>query len=190
MNSSPNDIISNWVNEYTDELFRYAHYKISDKEAAEDLVQNTFLAAVSSFANFKNESSPKTWLYSILKNKIMDYHRAKFRKPEFREIKTDNDAVLDFFFDKNYHWKKEVSPDEWDDTEELLDSEDFNATLKSCMDKLPSKWNSALQLKYMDEKEGKEICQELDITPTNFWQILHRAKLQLRECIETNWYKK
>ncbi len=190
MGSSANDIISVWVSEYTDELFRYAHYKISDREAAEDLVQNTFLAAVTSFSNFKNESSPKTWLYSILKNKIMDYHRAKFKKPEFREIKTENDAVLDFFFDKNQHWKEETSPQHWDHAENLLDNGEFALTLKSCMDKLPPKWNSALQLKYMEERDGKLICQELDITPTNFWQILHRAKLQLRECIESNWYKK
>ncbi|MFM7022705.1 MAG: sigma-70 family RNA polymerase sigma factor [Flavobacteriales bacterium] len=187
MNSTPNDIIAQWVNEFTDELFRYAYYKVSDKEIAEDLVQNTFLAAVSSFNNFKQESSPKTWLYSILKNKIMDHHRIKFRRAE---VKSDDDSILDFFFTEGYHWKNETSPEEWDHTEELLDNEDFNLTLKNCLDKLPPKWNAALQLKYMEDRDGKIICQELDITATNFWQILHRAKLQLRECIERNWYKK
>lgn len=187
MKSSPNDIIASWVAEYTDGLFRYALYKTSDKESAEDLVQNTFLAALNSFPNFKNESSPKTWLYSILKNKIIDHHRTKFKK---QEVRGTNDTGLDFFFDKNHHWKEEFSPAHWDHTENLLDNEEFTLTLKSCMDKLPEKWFSALQLKYMEEREGKIICQELAITPTNFWQILHRAKLQLRECIERNWYKK
>ena len=186
---SANDIISQWVNDYADEMYRYAFSKTSKQEASEDIVQNTFLAAVQSFSSFKNESSPKTWLYSILKNKIMDFHRDTYKRAEVRG-QSDDDSFLDIFFSKDDHWKKESGPDSWDSDEHLLDNVDFNNALKACMEKLPSKWNSAIQLKYIDDRDANLICQELEITASNYWQVLHRAKLQLRECLERNWFKK
>lgn len=186
--SHANAQITSWVNEYSDELLRYTIFKVSDRVVAEDLVQNTFLAAFTAFSQFKKESSPKTWLYAILKNKIADFHRANFKKVEIKI--NDNEAGLDYFFDKSDHWKNETSPIAWRSEEHLLDNTDFNNALKFCMNKLPAQWHSALQLKYMEERDGKIICQELNITATNFWQILHRAKLQLRACLEINWFKK
>ena len=76
-----------------------------------------------------------------------------------------------------------------DDEGHLLDNVEFNNILKSCLDKLPEHWQAAVNLKYIEQKKGDVICQELDIAPTNFWQVLHRAKLQLRKCLEINWFK-
>jgi len=70
-----------------------------------------------------------------------------------------------------------------------LDNVEFKSVMENCMKKLPDTWFSAIHLKYLEEKDGKVICQELGITPSNFWQILHRAKVQLRACIEKNWFK-
>lgn len=119
----------------------------------------------------------------------MDYHRAIYKRVEVR-TEYEGDSFLDIFFNKNDHWKEESGPHSWNSEEHLLDNVDFNLTLKSCMDKLPSKWNSAIQLKYVDDKDSNLICQELEITPSNYWQVLHRAKLQLRECLDRNWFKK
>lgn len=186
--------IEQWLVSYGDDLFSWAYHKTNDREAAEDLVQETFLAAVKSLSNFKSQSQPKTWLFSILKNKIMDYHRKKFRENTFNESrlngKSDEDGVIDAFFDNYGRWKSQSSPANWHETDkELLDDLDFKAVLQNCMEHLPQKWFSAIQFKYLEQKEGKVICQELDITPSNFWQILHRAKVQLKNCLEENWFK-
>lgn len=191
---STKSLISNWVDTYSQSLYSWAYYKTSDKESSEDLVQDTFVAAFQSFESFEGKSNPKTWLFSILNHKISDFHRKNFRNVISSESKLSGDSaftVLDIMFDENEDWRAPSRPKEWDMSDEnLADQPEFNAVLKNCFKKLPLNWSSAVQLKYLDEKDGKEICQDLGITPTNFWQILHRAKLQLRACLELNWFKK
>lgn len=184
--------IKDWVQTYADDLYSWAYYKTSHKEAAEDLVQDTFLSAHQAFHKYEGKSSPKTWLFSILNNKIIDYHRRKFKNivsPESYLGPQKGFSILELLFEKNGHWKERVQPRSWKlEDENLLDNKEFVDEMQKCMAKLPSIWFSALQLKYLEEKEGKDICQELNITPSNFWQILHRAKLQVRQCLEKNWF--
>jgi len=158
------------------------------------MVQETFLAAFKSIDKFQGKSKPKTWLFSILNNKIMDHHRKKFREATTNQSKLNGQAedinVLETFFNNNGGWKPENSPANWQEMDgNLLDNAEFKSVMKDCMKKLPENWFSAIHLKYLEEKDGKVICQELGITPSNFWQILHRAKVQLRGCIENNWFK-
>jgi RNA polymerase sigma-70 factor (TIGR02943 family) len=187
---SANETISQWVNEYADEMFRYTYSKVSKQEVAEDIVQNTFLAACQSFSNFRKESSAKTWLFSILKNKIIDYYRSAYKRTETLNYQDKENAFEAYFFSEDDHWKNENEPRVWNSDEHLLDNADFNFTLNNCIEKLPSKWSLAIQLKYIDDKDSSDICKDLEITSSNYWQILHRAKLQLRECLEKNWFKK
>ena len=87
-------------------------------------------------------------------------------------------------------WITEKSPQAWEESEShLLDDDEFQDILQKCLEALPEKWNLIVKLKYLMSKKGEEICQELDIAPTNYWQMIHRAKLQLRECIETSWFQ-
>lgn len=176
--------LTDWVGQYTQEMYSWAYHKVSDSEMARDLVQDTFLAAAEKIDSFKGDSSPKTWLFSILKYKIIDHYRAKVKKP----FSYDNTSFSGFFTDDG-EWLPDKKPGNWDDDDgHLLDNVDFNEVLKECINALPEKWSMSVKLKYLMSKNGEEICQELDITPTNFWQIMHRAKLQLRECIESNWF--
>lgn len=176
--------LSDWVNSYTDDMYSWAFHKVSDSELAQDLVQDTFLAAAEKIDGFKGDSSPKTWLFSILNNKIVDVYRKKSKKP----VTIENQSFSKFF-DKNGSWNKEYQPKIWDEEEEsLLDSLDFQKILQQCLNALPEKWSLCVKLKYLSGKKGEEICQEVGITTTNFWQIVHRAKLQLRDCVETNWF--
>ncbi len=176
------DILHKWVEEYTEELIRWAFHKVSDIQQAEDLVQDTFLAAAEKIGSFKGNSSPKTWLFSILNHKIIDFYRKKVRQP------VPADTALSGLFDSHGTWKKDRRPHDWgQDTMSLLNDEEFMAVLKECMDALPDQWSTCIKLKYLMSKKGEEICQELGITPTNLWQIVHRARLSLRECIELNW---
>lgn len=180
-----NDTIKSWVMLYTPHLYTVAIYKTSDKETAEDLVQETFIAAVKGFEKFENKSEPKTWLLSILKNKIADHFRKSYRNQR------DKTISIDHFFDNTENWKSSERPQNWEiaDEQQLLDNTEFAATLNNCIDKLPQQWKASVMLKYLEEKKTEMVCKELEITATNYWQILHRAKLQLRKCLELNWFK-
>ncbi len=178
--------LSQWVETYTSELYSWASHKVSDSELARDLVQDTFLAAAEKIESFKGDSSPKTWLFSILNHKIIDYYRRKTNQP----VSIDNQS-FSVYFDEEGNWRSDKKPKDWqEDEKNLLDDNDFKEILQKCLDALPENWSICVRLKYLSEKSGEEICQEMDIAPTNLWQIIHRAKIQLRECVENNWFKK
>ncbi len=185
MNPSTKFKLSEWVSLYTEDLYYRAVYKVSNNELAKDLVQDTFLAAAEKISTFKGESTPKTWLFAILNHKIIDYYRKKESQP----IKTEPE-IFSNFFDENESWKTEKRPKDWhEDESNLLDDQEFLKILKKCLDALPEQWNTCVKLKYITNKNGEDICQELDISPSNYWQIVHRAKVQLRDCVETNWFQ-
>jgi len=188
---SKDEIIEAWVKLFTDSLFNWAFFKTSDKETAEDLVQDTFLAAYQQIETFNWKSSPKTWLLAILNNKILSFYRLKYKGlANGTTLDSDENAIFNQLFDKNERWKKDEIPVVWNVEERhLLDDLEFNRVLNSCISRLPEHWRSAITLKYIEEKKGELICQELEISATNFWQILHRAKLQLRKCLEVKWFK-
>lgn len=177
--------IVSWIKMYTGDLFGYAYAKVSQKQAAEDLVQETFLSAYRAYEKFEGKSSVKTWLFSILRNKIADHYRSRYKSTV--EVSSE---VIEQFFDENHRWKPEYRPQDWGNEKELLDDPEFARVLKGCFEKLPQKWSSAVQLKYLEEQDADGICNELEITKPNFWQIIHRAKLQLRNCLELKWFKK
>ncbi len=183
--------VKSWVGLYSDKMYSWAFHKTNNKETSEDLVQDTFLAAFNSIQKFEGKSEPKTWLFAILNNKIAEHFRKVYRNPGSLGNEGFNVNVIGIFFDKNDSWLREERPQSWSDAQiHFLDDHDFNDVLENCMNKLPANWYAALQLKYIEEKKGDLICQELDITATNFWQILHRAKLQLRKCLDVNWFNK
>ena len=181
--------IQQWVESYADDLYRWAFHKTNQKEVAEDLVQETFLAAFSSLDSFQEKSKPKTWLFSILNHKVLDYHRKHYQKTQTTPFEK---TFLETFYNAQGSWKsdKQSNPTHWHSVEEhLFDDPEFNRIFDLCMQDLPDRWFSVLQLKYLQQKKGKEICQELEITPTNFWQLLHRAKVQLKRCLEKYWFQ-
>lgn len=185
MGTVNNKILSEWVEKYTDNMYSWAFHKVSNAELAADLVQDTFLAATEKMDSFKGNSSPKTWLFSILNNKIIDYYRKKINKADPHENET-----LIRFFEASGDWQESSKPRNWNlnDEEHLLDNDEFQHILKNCLDALPEKWNLCVKLKYLSGKGGEEICQELEISTSNYWQIIHRAKLQLRDCVGSNWF--
>ncbi|NOU48725.1 MAG: sigma-70 family RNA polymerase sigma factor, partial [Bacteroidales bacterium] len=171
-----NDLPETWISQYTDALYRWAFHKTSSVEIAEDLVQDTFLAAAEKINNFKGDSSPKTWLFSILNHKIIDYYRKKVRQP--LSLGSNSNQT---FFHEDGGWQQARKPKEWhEEDSNLLDDAEFRQILEKCLDALPDKWNATVRMKYLTEQSSDTICQELEISPTNLWQIMHRAKLQLR----------
>ncbi len=181
---NPTTILTQWVHEYSDGLFSWALHKTSDQAIAEDIVQETFIAAHKNFDSFEGKSSPKTWLTSILNNKIKDHYRAQSRKVETVSIEWPMP------FTSDGHWKVNGLESKWTESPELLDELEFIRTFEKCIDALPDHWGFAVRSRYVMSKKSKDICQELDITESNYWQIIHRAKLSLKSCLELNWFSK
>lgn len=180
-----NEIFKRWVERYSEPLLRRAVYLLSDKIEAEEIVQEVFIAAFSSYDSFEGKSQPLTWLLAILNRKVADFYRKKYR--------SESKIHLDHFFDKTGLWKSNDVLNNWDVSEkqgELLDDEDFNKTLEDCMEDLPLRWKIPMKMYYLEEKKAPEVSQELNISTTNLWKILQRSRMQLRECLEFNWFSK
>lgn len=178
-------IVTQWVDEHTEYMLRWATARLPDEGHARDAVQDTFLAALQSVSSFEYRSSVRTWLVSILNNKIADYYRKQAREPL---AGTDYNNE-DHFFDKSGNWQMDKHPGQWAEDEHLLDNSVFRSVLQSCLSKLPNQWSAALRMKYLSERKGEDICKDLDVSQANYWQIVRRAKLSLRECLELNWFK-
>jgi len=188
-----NTLISNWFETYYSDMIKFTYFKTADYEIAENLVQDTFEAIVLGIDKFKSESSPKTWIFSILYNKIKDYYRKNKSELKNSSINESHSEInYDDFFDENGMWKADARPLQWkyDEDNNLLDDQDFINELNKCLQELPSKWYECISMKYLLNYSGEDICKILQINKTNFWQIVHRAKLNLRKCIDFKWFKK
>ncbi len=179
--------IGKWLNEYGDDMYSWAFYKTSNKETAEDLVQETFLSSFKSFEKYKPGTNPKTWLFTILNNKIIDYYRSSNTQKSVSQTELLGKKMEDENFDQDGLWSSSPVSMWANEEEHLLDNTDFLNVLNDCIDGLPQNWRNVIVSKYMDHKKGNQICQELDITPSNLWQMAHRAKLQLKGCLDVNW---
>ncbi|MDE1191396.1 MAG: sigma-70 family RNA polymerase sigma factor [Arachidicoccus sp.] len=188
MNSSRNIQANKWVKEYADYLFHFAHQRVDDVELANDLVQDTFLSGLESKDSFEGRSSELTWLRTILKNKIIDHYRkqASGLNKVMVNVPEQNETVD--FFDENGIWKNEFAPKPFTNrADEKLHAKEFYKILELCMKKLPKLWAAVFSLKHIDEEESNVICETMKITNSNYWVIIHRAKLNLRECFQNNW---
>ena len=184
--SHQQSIFTTWVNTHADDLYSWAYHKTNDKEIAQDLIQDTFLAAFNSIDKFRSDSSPKTWLTRILNNKIIDFYRKKAKELNINvPISKLEGAETDDFFDRYQSWNVNGLEDTWEREQLLLKNDQFHESLIKCIDNLKEKTRFVVTAKYILEKNAKQICQELDITPSNYWQILHRSKLSLKKCIES-----
>jgi RNA polymerase sigma-70 factor (ECF subfamily) len=175
---------ASWLEKHGDYLYRYALTRLRQAQAAEDLVQETFLAAFQGRSRFAQASSERTWLVGILKHKLIDH----LRKIE-REQPASNysgEGLLDEWFDARGHWKKSVRPAP--NPAAAFESREFWERFASCLAKLPEQLGRAFALRELDEQETSEICKALDITPTNLWVMLHRARLRLWHCLEVHWF--
>ncbi len=176
-----------WVKDYGDILYRYALPRVSDSDLAKDLVQETFLAAWRNIETYKGEASEKNWLFTILKNKIIDH----YRKASTRLTDKLTDGNDDIQFDEVGHWNKENKPNEWGiDYSNPVEAKEFYRVLEKCKNKLKEIQNTVFSMKYLDGFDSDDICKELGITASNYWVLLHRAKVQLRGCLEKNWFLK
>ena len=179
---------SAWVDLYGDYLYRFALARINDPSLAEDLVQETFLAALKSRQNFKQRSSARTWFTAILKHKIIDCMRKRQR-----ERIIDNEEALDrslaSFFQDDGNWK--IHPYKWENNPvQHYEQKEFIDVLFACLTAMPQRIARIFMLREFEGMKTEEICQLMTITTTNCWTMLYRARTALRRCLESNWFQR
>jgi len=176
-----------WVDEHGDALYSYALSRLHNPATAEDVVQETFLAALQSKDRFSGRSSARTWLIGILKHKIIDLIRKESREQPLEEIET-MESPEETFFDKKGHWR--VAPMDWQvHPGKILEQKEFMTVLANCLSHLPERLHRLFVLRELEDQETEEICKVLEITPTNLWVMLYRARMRLRGCITDNWFE-
>ena len=174
-----------WVDLHADYLFNYTISRISDRDVSKDLVQDTFFAGLKAMANFEGRASERTWLISILKRKIIDHYR------KINSAKGKAEVKMNFYSDgeREGEWIEERVPENWAaGIEKQIENEELSEALENCIDALPEKYSIVFRLKTIEQFDTEEICKELDITSSNLWVIIHRARTQLRRCMEDNWF--
>ncbi|MGY6650099.1 sigma-70 family RNA polymerase sigma factor [Wenyingzhuangia sp. IMCC45574] len=177
-----------WIDEYADYLFNYTIARVNDAEKAKDLVQETFFAGLKSMKNFEGKASERTWLISILKRKIIDHYR------KINSNKGKAEVRMNFYQDgeNEGNWIEERVPQDWSSggADADIETEELGGALNECIEKLPEKYRMVFEMKTIQGFDTEDICNELDITSSNLWVIIHRARTQLRRCMEDNWFLK
>jgi RNA polymerase sigma-70 factor, ECF subfamily len=176
-----------WVDDHGDALYAYAVLRLRDAETAADVVQETFLEALKAQARFEGRSSERTWLIGILKHKMIDQFRQKARRE--RGLGGDDPADFDSgeFFSTRGEWKVRI--ERWaEPPDQLAERQEFWEIFRACLAELPANYAEAFALSELEGLSGPEVCQILEITPTNLWARLHRARLLLRRSLDARWF--
>jgi RNA polymerase sigma-70 factor (ECF subfamily) len=170
-----------WPARYGDALYRYALARLRRSHEAEEVVQETLLAALQMRRQFQGRSQPRTWLIGILKRKILDRLRAAAR-----QAAESDPAELDAWFTPKGLWRK--VPKNWGDPAAFAERSEFWRVVRGCLAALPARMAEAFTLRTIDEVKADEVCRQLAISSANLWVLLHRARLRLVSCLQINWF--
>jgi RNA polymerase sigma-70 factor, ECF subfamily len=183
---------TDWLSEHGDYLYRYALVRVRDAAAAEDLLQETLLAAMGSYQAHEGRSSERTWLVGIMRHKVVDYFRRLARTPEFH-LSNEAGNELDWFETEGAwhgHWREDRAPVGWPaDAAKLLESREFWEIFDRCLKRLSPQMAVAFTLREIDGLSSEEICEILNVSANNLWVILHRGRARLRHFLEAEWFR-
>ncbi len=175
-----------WLDLHGNVLFRYALSRVRTRDLAEELVQETFAAALQGRKQFSGRSSEQTWMIGILRRKIVDHIRRSSRNVPVK----GSDVVEQFMsntFDSRGHWQ--TRPTNWPaDPAGTLEQHEFWDLFDKCVSRLPASVTASFCLRELEQLSGDEVCKVLGISASNLWTQLHRARMLLRKCLELNWF--
>ncbi len=175
-----------WVDRYGDYLFRYAMSRLRDQNAAEEVVQETFLAGVRYSEQFAGRGSEQGWLLGILKRKIIDLVRRRVKDQRAAPYEDELDPTAQMF-DGLGNWKQGAI--KWSPApEQRAESAELQAVVQDCLSTLPKGQADVFVLSVIEDMDSDQICDELKITPSNFWVRMHRARLGLARCVGAKWF--
>ncbi|MEM9418618.1 MAG: sigma-70 family RNA polymerase sigma factor [Planctomycetota bacterium] len=180
---SESDQPQQWLEQHGDALFAYAWRRVGEREVAEDLVQDTLLAAWKHRAKFRGDSTRRTWLIAILRRKIIDERRKRANMPTLGVLPEAGD-----WFNSRGRWK--TKPASWgNDPVDACEMNDFRRVLAGCIDRLPEDQAAAFKLRAVREVSTQDCCKQLGVTTSNLGVRLYRARMALRRCLELGWFK-
>ncbi|MES2917406.1 MAG: sigma-70 family RNA polymerase sigma factor [Pseudomonadota bacterium] len=175
-----------WVRQWQGAMLRFARLHLSSHEDAEDAVQDTFAAALVADPLTLSGVDPRSYLFGILRHKVMDRLRRRYRaEVTTAQPEDDLDALL---FDGRGHWLGDVAPKAWVTPEAQLESDQFFRVVDACVNHLPAKPARVFSMKEFLECGAEEICEALGITRADYWQCLSRARKQIHLCLNQNWF--
>ncbi len=180
------EIASGWVEQHGDYLFNFAIGQIRDSAVAEDLVQDTFLAALKNRERFGGRCSERTWLTGILRHKIYDHLRRVCRERAVR-AETPNNPDTNADWSESLLWAHEVA-DECQSASRRLELAEFRSNLEAALGQLPPRIAQVFRMYEVEERPNRDVCRELNITESNLWVMLHRARKQLRQQLAGWWH--
>ena len=177
-----------WLDRHGNALYRFALIRLRDAQKAEEVVQDTLVAALQARARYAGDASVRTWLIGILKHKIIDQFRHEAREvtvetldPASADAESHADDDL---FDARGHWRERIS--DWGNPEDTLARSQMMTILQRCLDALPERLARLFMLREVMEETTNTICQEMEISETNVWTMLYRARMGLRKCLDHN----
>lgn len=177
-----------WLDRYGDILFRYAMARVRNEAAAEDLVQETLLAAITAAESYKGGSKEQTWLVGILRHKVLDYLRKSTRERQLLSDWSDVSTEQDGDFDSEGSWA--VPIDDWRTPQKSVEQAEFWRILRGCVDMLPDTLRTVFSLRELDGVGTEELMSMLRISSkNNLWVMLSRARKRVRECLQTRWFE-
>jgi len=184
--AAPNDL-ANQLAELRTPLLRFARLQLRDDQWAEDAVSETIIAVLEKPDAFAGKSSLKTYVTGILKHKIIDQLRHMKREVQVSVEEGDSDAdAFDALFLPDGHWRD--PPRDWGNPDQVFEQREFFEILQLCVDQLPANIGRIFMMREWLELETEEICKELEITTSNCWVMLYRARMRLRECLNLKWF--
>ncbi len=175
-----------WLELYRDILYRYGFARVRDSCIAEEMVQETLLAALRSKDGFAARSSEKTWLIGILKHKILDYFRYTAKERSMSDDVQSSADIENDYFDQSEHWL--IDSSSWFMTDHRVEQEQFLSVFEQCMSRLSPRMAQLFILSELDGIESRKICELMSISSlNNFWVMMSRTRMQLRHCLHINW---
>ncbi len=174
------------------DMVRFARLQLRDDAAAEDVVQDAIIGAMKNASGFTGRSQFKTWVFGILRHKIIDLIRSNVRTVNIGALTAHEGETADGAFERLFNdkdsWNTQAMPHDWGDPEESLTQQQFWTVFDACMEDLPENTARVFMMREFLELDTEEICRELQISISNCHVILHRARNGLRRCLEMNWF--
>jgi RNA polymerase sigma-70 factor (ECF subfamily) len=182
-----------WVEEHGDILFGFAAARVRSHAIAQDLVQETFLAAIKARDGFAGRAKERSWLFGILRHKLADYYRLQNREVAIADLESplpEEEGAFGASGVGKDGWLNAHAPQAWRTPDQDLVTKEFQEVFTSCLSRLPGKVAHVFQLREIDGVSSEQICKDLDVSANNVWVMLHRARMALRRCLEVHWFGK
>jgi RNA polymerase sigma-70 factor (ECF subfamily) len=182
------DELAQWARTWRGPMLRFAQLHLQPREDAEDAVQDALVAALAVTPDAIRQGDPRGYLFGILKHKITDRLRAKYRREACHAVVDETDDLDALLFDARGHWVADMAPTTWRTPEADLQTEQFFAIVDLCIDRLPGKAARVFSMKELLECDADEVCHTLGLSKADYWQSMSRARKQIQLCLSQNWF--